>query len=500
MGLNSEVPCDIDGVVLTQVDIAIEELSQAGSQVAEVGEYFRASSQIKSDLDAVVEFLKEKTVLSCESANLANFGIEGLREQLNLSGMPLVFSAESIRSKSDISVAPAVEGLGSTITAAQSAVSNGLSTLMVRVSDYLDKYKRALTKVRELQADVQARVNLIKPKGKPVFDYVKPEHWCEQLMYVDSGFIRGLKGIETAVSKTLTEHKQAILQANVKYRKWAADNGEKMMAGDYKAIDSLEFKPEDFVVSGGKVYTQSVGYKVPTGENVFYQGAELPGGMCIYTEAYRVRETGVHAIAALKSVGYFLGVKNPGAYSRARKELTEQVALSFGAWAWTLLMISGNNYLLYGKAPSMFPVFPLAAAYGAQLVGWHWAKLADPGKKVTIDKKILFETLSPAEIATALKDVEKGLAVVEDWRSIVLNKSLGDRTNGFDKYMELLGNSSLNAYRGRSVEQLKDLVLGLINLTQAGQCGLDVYALKTYTAMLKYVDQSARRYIDNDQA
>jgi len=483
--------------LLTGVDLAIEELSESASGLREVGDYLQQTTQTDADLQAVVEHLRSTKQLSAEAANWANFGIESLREKLNLLERPMVFSTEGIKNKQVFDTGVAIEGLSETLSVAQAAVSNSLAVTMIRITDYLDKYKRALAKLRELQTSVETKVAAVNPSGTPVAAYIKPEHWCEMLMYTDSGFIKGLKGVPEAVSDLLKEHADTVIAANTKYRKWVADNGKKMMEGDYKVIDTLGFDPSDFVVGGGKVYTQSVGSKVPTGENVFFQGRELPGGMSLYTEAYRVKETGLHAISAIKAVNYFLDIKNPAAFYRARVELTEQIALTFLVWTCQTVIANAIDKVWSGTDRKV-PLFAPIAYVGAKVIGYHWGKATPPGKTIKITDKMLFHTLTPTEIRSSLAGVRKGIDEVENWRGVVLNRNWGDRANGFDKYVELLGFDSVDAYRGRSVEQLKEIVLGLINLTKMGQCGLDVYAFKVYTAMLKYVEQSTRRYVKID--
>lgn len=438
---------------------------------------------IKTDTEAIVsleamaEFIKGREV-NRTSAILFNIATEGYGNLNTLNAPKTAFALEGLKedddklSKEQVDVA--MENLAQSTAELVNRLGQGINNAMMAIGDIVHGFDRNLLSLKKRISAFEAQLETIKDKDDIAYNYVKPENNFTYLMYTQDGFTNGIKPVMQDINWLLAEHADMVSDSVGKYKSWF--NEHKDDVNNARVIDSLEFKRDDFLMSGSTVFNRSVGNKIPAKGCAFYRTKELPGGVCFYTEVRSQNQHGADAINALMDVKYFIDYFEPDSFKTTQKRLYSAAAL--GVLAWASVMVA---------SPLPLAMYGLAASHISDST-----KVADV-KKVRMTPETVFPTLDKDGLAELLSELKKAVSGLEKWnRAVYLDvwkdKSIHEAINSLAEQTKEAG------YNSTSVGHIKQFAVALISLMGKSYTKIHSHSFNVLNAALSYGEKSAKQY------
>ena len=428
-------------------------------------------------LEAMAEFIKGRKV-DKTSAILFNIATEGYGNLSSLNSPKVAFALEGIKEDDDKlspeEVQLATENLAQSTAELMNRLGKGINNAMVAIGDIVHGFDRNLLSLKKRMAALEALLESIKNKEEMAYNYVKPENNYTYLMYTQDGFSNGVKPVMEDINWLLSEHADMVSDSVGKYKEWF--NRHKGDVNNSRVIDSLEFKRDDFLMSGSTVFNRSVGNKTPAKGCAFYRTKELPGGKCFYTEVRVQNQHGADAIEALMDVKYFIDYFEPDSFKTTEKRLYSAAAL--GVLAWASIMVA---------SPLPLAMYAVASSHISDIT-----KVADL-KKVRMTPETVFPTLGKEDLNHLLSELKKSVANLEKWNRAVYietwkDASIQEAVNDITKEMDQTGNA------GTGVKKIKQLAIALISLMGKSYTRVHAHSFAVVNAALSYGEKSAKQY------
>lgn len=428
-------------------------------------------------LEAMADFIRNRKV-DKTSAILFNIATEGYGNLSSLNAPKVAFSLEGLTEEDDKlppeEIEMAMENLAQSTAELVNRLGQGINNAMVAIGDIVHGFDKNLLALKKRVAAFEARLELIKDKDDIAYNYVKPENSYVHLMYTDGGFSNGIKPVMQDINWLLTEHADMVGDSVGKYKNWFNQNKNDFT--NPKVIDSLEFKRDDFLLSGSTIFNRSIGNKVPAKGCAFYRSKELPGGKSFYTEVRVQNQYGLDAIDAILDVKYYLDYFEPDSFKVTEKYLYNAAAL--GLLAWVSLMAAN---------PLPMTMFGIAAGNVAEKT-----KVADT-RKARITPDTVFPTLGKEELTDVLSELNSAIVNLEKWnRSVYLDvwkdKSIQEAVG------HLVRQTKETAYSQAAVKNLKRFSVALITLMSRSYTKVHAYSFQVLNASLNYAEKSANQY------
>lgn len=438
---------------------------------------------IKTDTDAIVsleamgEFIKGREV-NKTSAILFNIASEGYGNLNTLNAPKVAFALESFQEDND-KLSPeqidvAMENLAQSTSELVNRLRTSINNAMVAIGDIVHGFDKNLLSLKKRVAALEVMLELIKDKDDVAYNYVKPENNYVYLMYTQEGFTNGITPVVQDINWLLEEHADMVSDSVGKYKRWFDDHRQDL--NNAKLIDSLEFKRDDFLLSGSTIFNRSVGNKVPTKGCAFYRSKELPGGRCFYTEVRVQNQYGVDAIDALMDVNYFIDYFEPDSFRVTEKYLYNASALTVLGWA-SLMMASPLPMAIYGLAVGSIA---------------DKTKVYDI-KKVRITPETTFPTLSKDDLRLLLEELKKSIAGLEKWnRAVYLEVWRDDSVRAAVE--QIVKQTKETSYSAVAVRNLKQYSVALISLMSKSYTKVHMHSFHVLNAALSYSEKSINQY------
>lgn len=428
-------------------------------------------------LEAMADFIRGKDV-NKTTAILFNVATEGFGNLSSLNAPKVAFALESIQEESDKlppeEIEIAMENLAQNAAELIGRLGKGINEAMVAIGDIVHGFDRNLLSLKKRVSAFETMLESIKDKDDMAYNYVKPENNYVNLMYTQDGFSNGIKPVMEDINWLLNEHADMVSDSVGKYKEWFNRNKDDI--NNSKVIDSLEFKRDDFLMSGSTVFNRSVGNKTPAKGCVFYRTKELPGGKCFYTQVRSQNQHGSDVIEALMDVKYFMDYFEPDSFKTTQKRIYSAAALGVLAWA-SLMVASPLPLAMYGMASSHIA---------------DSTKIADI-KKARITPDTVFPTLSKEDLTHLKDELKKSISALEKWNRTVYietwkDKSIQEAVSNLTKSIEETG--SANA----GVKHIKHLAVALISLMGKSYTRVHSHSFAVVNAALNYGEKSAKQY------
>jgi hypothetical protein len=428
-------------------------------------------------LEAMAEFIRGKEV-NKTTAILFNVATEGFGNLSSLNAPKVAFSLEGIQGESDKlstqEVELAMENLAQNTAELIDRLGKGINEAMVAIGDIVHGFDRNLLSLKKRVSAFEAMLESIKDKEEMAYNYVKPENNYTYLMYTQDGFTNGIKPVMEDINWFLNEHADIVSDSVGKYKEWFNRNKDDI--NNSKVIDSLEFKRDDFLMSGSTVFNRSVGNKSPAKGCAFYRTKELPGGKCFYTQVRTQNQHGADVIEALMDVKYFMDYFEPDSFRTTEKRLYSAAAL--GVLAWASIMVA---------SPLPLAMYAVASSHISDST-----KVADV-KKVRMTPETVFPTLSKEDLAHLLAELRKSITALEKWNRTVYvetwkDKSIQEAISNLTKTIEQTGSA------GSGVKQIKQLAVALVSLMGKSYTRVHAHSFAVVNAALSYGEKSAKQY------
>lgn len=437
---------------------------------------------IKTDTDAIValeamgEFIRGKEV-NKTSAILFNIASEGYGNLNSLNAPKAAFALEGFKEDDKLTqeqIDVAMENLAQSTAELVRRLGQGINNAMVAIGDIVHGFDKNLLSLKKRVSAFESQLESIKDKDDVAYNYVKPENHYTYLMYTQDGFTTGIKPVMQDINWLLNEHADMVSDSVGKYKSWF--NEHKDDVTNSRVIDSLEFKRDDFLMSGSTVFNRSVGNRTPAKGCAFYRTKELPGGKCFYTEVRTQNQHGVDAIDALMDVKYFIDYFEPDSFKITEKRLYSAAAL--GALAWASIMVA---------SPLPLAMYGLAASHISDTT-----KVADI-KKVRMTPETVFPTLGKEDLSELLTELKKAITGLEKWnRAVYLDvwkdKSIQEAINSLAQQTKESG------YNTSSVGHIKHLAIALVSLMGKSYTKIHSHSFHVLNAALSYGEKSAKQY------
>lgn len=428
-------------------------------------------------LEAMADFIRGKDV-NKTTAILFNVATEGFGNLSSLNAPKVAFALESIQEESDKlppeEIEMAMENLAQNAAELINRLGKGINEAMVAIGDIVHGFDRNLLSLKKRVSAFETMLESIKDKDDMAYNYVKPENNYVNLMYTQDGFSNGIKPVMEDINWLLNEHADMVRDSVGKYKEWFNRNKDDI--DNSKVIDSLEFKRDDFLMSGSTVFNRSVGNKTPAKGCAFYRTKELPGGKCFYTQVRVQNQHGADVIDALMDVKYFMDYFEPDSFRTTEKRLYSAAALGVLAWA-SIMVASPLPLAMYGLASSHIS---------------DSTKIADV-KKARITPETVFPTLSKYDLARLKDELKKSISALEKWnRAVYLetwkDKSIQEAVANLTKSIEQTGNA------GSGAKHIKQLAVALISLMGKSYTRVHAHSFAVINAALSYGEKSAKQY------
>lgn len=428
-------------------------------------------------LEAMAEFIRGKEV-NKTTAILFNIATEGFGNLSSLNAPKVAFALEGIQGESDKlstqEVELAMENLAQNTAELINRLGKGINEAMVAIGDIVHGFDRNLLSLKKRVSAFEAMLESIKDKEEMAYNYVKPENNYTYLMYTQDGFTNGIKPVMEDINWFLNEHADMVSDSVGKYKEWFNRNNDDI--NNSKVIDSLEFKRDDFLMSGSTVFNRSVGNKSPAKGCAFYRTKELPGGKCFYTQVRTQNQHGADVIEALMDVKYFMDYFEPDSFRTTEKRLYSAAAL--GVLAWASIMVA---------SPLPLAMYAVASSHISDST-----KVADV-KKVRMTPETVFPTLSKEDLTHLLTELRKSITALEKWNRTVYvetwkDKSIQEAISNLTKTIEQTGSA------GSGVKQIKQLAVALVSLMGKSYTRVHAHSFAVVNAALSYGEKSAKQY------
>lgn len=428
-------------------------------------------------LEAMADFIRGKPV-NKTTAILFNVATEGFGNLSSLNAPKVAFALEGMQEGEDNlppeEIEMAMENLAQNTKELIDRLGKGINEAMVAIGDIVHGFDRNLLSLKKRVSAFEAQLESIKDKEEMAYNYVKPENNYTYLMYTQDGFSNGIKPVMEDVNWFLNEHADMVSDSVGKYKEWFNRNKDDI--NNAKVINSLEFKRDDFLMSGSTVFNRSVGNKTPAKGCAFYRTKELPGGKCFYTQVRTQNQHGSNVIDALMDVKYFTDYYEPDSFKTTEKRLYSAAALGVLAWA-SIMVASPLPLAMYGLASSHIS---------------DNTKVADV-KKVRMTPETVFPTLGKEDLTHLLAELKKSISALEKWNRAVYietwkDKSIQEAVDSLTKSIQETG--SANA----GVKHIKQLAVALISLMGKSYTRVHAHSFAVVNAALSYGEKSAKQY------
>lgn len=409
-------------------------------------------------------FQKQGGQFSAESAALFSMNTELLYSKAHKVKVPAVFSMESDR----VTVsARALEEMQETSSGLFKYLKEKLVSAVKHIAEIIGFFNRNMVRLKYKMAGIEKKVHEIGQDAKPKFSQVKPESWCKYLCYSDTGFDTGLSKVISDVTGFIDDHMQMANNSVDKQMGWfKANAGE---GADESVFDSFQYSPDDYKLPHMSEFHRSIGFSSTHGDNINYRTNELPGGKAFYVEANPTDQTGLEGMRCFQSVRFSFDDYNPSSWNMFQAKLS---------------MIVGM-----GTAPWLLLVNPLlgAAALGAAAYSVYDSKYKEAaGGKVNIDDKLMFDVLTPKEMANTLTGIRKGISELQRWNILVLQKPWKNRE--LDDLVDTIMDDEY------STSALRSYCNALISYMSAVGAHVHAYTFKVFGAALNFIDKSCKQY------
>lgn len=272
-----------------------------------------------------------------------------------------------------------------------------------------------------------------------------------------------------------------------KYTKWLISN-YKEAEGNPHVFSTLKVNKDEFLLSGSKEFNRSIGYSKPVNDNSFYRGNELPGNKAFYTSVRPSDKTGASSINTIMDVSFKISDYDPVSYKLAKVKIARISAATAAVWLGASLLTMGIS----GGASIALS----AASIGTSLYSIHNSVnsiIAGTGNHLTIDKAMIFKTLTIQEIKRVIGELKSGVSALQKWYTTVFETNW--KNAELEKVMSvIIGNERTTVTNTTGFRSLKRYCVALLNLMSATTMGIHIYAFKTYGSMLGYAEKSIKQY------
>jgi hypothetical protein len=461
----------------TGPDYDAVQLQQSVNRAAGLLDSIKTDTEAIVSLEAMRDFITGRDI-NKTSAILFNIASEGYGNLNSLIAPKMAFSLEGFKEGEDKlpkeQVDVAMENLAQSTAELASRLGSGINNAMMAMGDIVHGFDRGLLNLKKRISAFEAQLESIKDKDDIAYNYVKPENNFTYLMYTQDGFTNGIKPVMDDVNWFLNEHADMVSDTVGKYRQWFNENRQDI--NNPNLINSLEFKPEDFLLSGSTLFNRSVGNRVPSKGSVFYRSKELPGGRCLYTEVRLHKKYGIEAVDALTDVNYFMDYYEPDSFKVTEKYIYNASALSVLAWA-SIMLANPLPMAIYGLAVNSIA---------------DKTKTNDI-KKVRITPETIFPTLSKDGLFSLLQDLKTSIGNLEKWNKAVYSEVWRDKS--VQAAVDQIVKQSKDAgYSAVAIRNLKQYSVALISLMSKSYIKVHVHSFSVINAALNYGTKSANQY------
>ena len=437
----------------------------------------KTDTEAVTALEAMGEFIKNRTMTKT-SAILFNIAAEGYGNLSSMDNAKIAFGLESM-TEEDEKLPPqeinaAMENIAENAMFAMKKLVNSLNDSLIALGDVVHGFDKNLLSLKKRIADYEELIRDIDSKDELVYNYVKPEKQYVHLMYTDDGFERGIRPVIQDVRWLYKEHADMVNDSVGKYKNWFNQNKEDYLNSNL--FSSLQFSPDDFVISGSTVFNKSIGNKIPSKASVFYKSKELPGGKSFYTNVRDTSVTGIDAVNALMDVNYYLDYHEPDSFRVTEKRLYTVAGMGLLVWA------------------SVMMANPLPMAFAGLLTRAvsDETKTSDI-KKVRVTKDVIFAVLTKDELKETLVEMKRTLAQLEKWNAQVY-KNLWKDQSLREATQKLTDHINKEGIDNKNIRYLRNYAVALVSLMSKSYTKLHSYGFDVLNASLSYAEKSAKQY------
>lgn len=448
---------------------ALDQTTRAHQQACETD---TAAVVSLESIAAYIQKVSQTQALDPQALVFANLAIESITQQVALPNERLTFSLEAYAQDPQQELHQALEGIQAKID----SLFAGLKVRMVKLAEHMALVMRSFNQnIQHLKQRVHTLEQALETatRTEPKFPLIKPEPWCAQLCYLDTGFDTGLKRVGKDLHWLLASHRELMQSSIGKYTQWFKQHASQ--AQDDFVFRALKVRRTDFLLPGMTEFNRSQGYHGPHANNLFYRSRELPGGKAFFTEIETTDKNGLAAVNMLRNVRFNMDHYDPVSYRLQKAKLSLILGLSFQAW--------------------MLAINPFIGTLGivAALRYNKTQQLAGTGHVVKIDPNYLFPVLSRTELKATLNEVKQGLVELERWNQAVLQKpwKSAELNTAIDR---IIGLDRTTVHNGVGVRYMREYCHGLLNLLNQSGHGIHTYAFRTYSAMLAFSEKSLKQY------
>jgi hypothetical protein len=459
---------------------------EAGIKTAnEITEETEASTA----LEAIASFLNasmESHTFDKVTLSMANVAVESICERVHFNSTKVAFSMETYSADPKKTLDVALEDIRERANAIWDSVKVKIASIARYLGEKMNYFKRNLAKLKARTDRLESEVNKHTSSEEAKSKFLKPDNWFINLMYSDKAMPVGLDGVGKAVESLLTENRKIATGTVDTYTKWLLTNCKN---GSVEDFSTLKVHKDDFLLSGSTAFNRSIEMLKPKGDNMFYRSKELPGNKAFYTEIQPKDKSGAGSIKMLNDVNFFMDNYDPQSYKLRLKKISEIQASSAVTWAFATaaLAVIGFSTIATGMA---------AGTLGYGLMSYlnnNKSKVENTGHELSIDKDMLFHTLTIAEAKKVISDTRAGIKALQSWYTEVFEKNWkGDELDHI--FNNVIGTNRVEVNNSTNFRSLKLYCSALMNLMYNVTTNIHMYAFRTYNSMLNYVDKSIRQY------
>jgi len=452
------------------------QLRQSISRTDDLLDTLKDDTEALVALESMRDFIKDKR-FDKTSAILFNVAVEGYGNLNKLPNTKPAFGMESVDQYTDVlseqDKIVAMENMADNTKALIDSLLVSLNNTMQALGDIVHGFDRQYMALKKRVAQFEVMLEQLEGKDNIVYNYVKPEKQYVHLMYTATGSKAGLSPVMSDINWLLKEHADMVSDSVGKYKRWFYDH--KNDVSHTNVFNSLDFKRQDFLLSGSTVFNKTVGNKIPGKDNVFYRTKELPGGKAFYTRVSATDTSGLDAVNALMDVNYFMDYYAPDSFRITEKRLYSVAAL--GVLTWASVMVANP--------------LPMAFAGLAMSAVNDQTKVSDI-QKVRISEDSLFPILDKEQLTELLESSKQALANLDHWNKTVYHEVWKDQSikqaiDQISRITEESGNTTAARY-------MKNYAVALISLMSKSYTKMHAYSFDVLNAALSYGEKSARLY------
>jgi hypothetical protein len=427
-------------------------------------------------LESMRDFIKDKR-FDKTSAILFNVAVEGYGNLNKLPNTKPAFGLESLDQYTDVlseqDKLVAMENMAENAKVLMNSLVASLNNTMQALGDIVHGFDRQYMALKKRVALFEVMLEQLEGKDELVYNYVKPEKQYVHLMYTVSGAKDGIKPVMNDINWLLKEHASMVSDSVGKYKRWFYDHRNNV--DNTSVFNSLDFRRQDFLLSGSTVFNKTVGNKSAGKDHVFYRTKELPGGKSFYTKVNSTDTSGLDAVNALMDVNYFMDYYAPDSFRITEKRLYSVATL--GVLTWASVMVAN-------PLPLVFAGLAMSAVNES-------TKVSDM-QKVRISEDSVFPTLGKEELIELLESSKQALANLDRWNKTVYHEVWKDQSikQAIDQISQQAnesGNTTASRY-------MKNYAVALISLMSKSYTKMHAYSFNVLNAALSYGEKSVRLY------